>query len=139
MSSRIFETYKNCLMLHGCHIYQTASDMAIATMCVYPPSRHALPHWKFVLHCCYNCPCIAIQIQKYSKNHSHACPRIRVYAYKMASRCKVHGQRSTYGKVPFMLSYPAPQPAPTAKIYTSKELVILYTSLAGFHTSFYIS
>ena len=45
----IYTTYKNTVMPHGIHIYATASDMASATMCSYPQSEHALPHWKCVL------------------------------------------------------------------------------------------
>ena len=45
-------------MPHGRHIYATASDMANATMCTYPKSEHSLPHWKCVLRCCNDCPCI---------------------------------------------------------------------------------
>ena len=36
-------------MTHGRHIYAKASDMAQATMCAYPQSDRALPHWKCVL------------------------------------------------------------------------------------------
>ena len=31
--SRIFETYKNTVRPHGCHIYNTAADMTMATIC----------------------------------------------------------------------------------------------------------
>ena len=51
-SHHIYETYKNTVVPHGRHIYATASDMEKATMCKYPQSDHALPHWKFVLRCC---------------------------------------------------------------------------------------
>ena len=27
-------------------------------MCTYTQSEHALPHWKYVLRCCTECPCI---------------------------------------------------------------------------------
>ena len=43
---------------HGSHIYAKASDMENTTMCAYPHSDHALPHWKCVLRCCADCPCI---------------------------------------------------------------------------------
>ena len=32
----VFETYNNSVMSYGNHIDQTASDMAMATMCSYP-------------------------------------------------------------------------------------------------------
>ena len=51
-------------MPHGRHIYAKAPDMAHATMFTYPQSDHALPHWKFVLRCCADCPCINIPDQE---------------------------------------------------------------------------
>ena len=45
-------------MPHGNHIYAKASDMANATMCTYPQSKHVLPRWKCILWCCAECPCI---------------------------------------------------------------------------------
>ena len=43
-------------MPHGRHIYAKAYDMENATMCAYPNSDHAFPHWKCVLRCCAECP-----------------------------------------------------------------------------------
>ena len=45
----LYETYKNTVTPHGLHIYAKASDMKKATMCTYPQSNYALPHWKCVL------------------------------------------------------------------------------------------
>ena len=55
MVNNIFETYKNSVMPHGQHIYQTAPVMTMATMCAYPPPEHEFPPWKRVLHCCSQC------------------------------------------------------------------------------------
>ena len=55
-------------MPHGNHIYAKASDMANATMCTYPQSDNALPHWKCVLRCCADCPCINITDKETTKN-----------------------------------------------------------------------
>ena len=41
----IYTTFKNTVMPHGSHIYDKSSDMENATMCTYPQSDHALPHW----------------------------------------------------------------------------------------------
>ena len=60
----IYTTYKNIVMPHGSHIYAKASDMTNATMCTYPQSEHALPHWKCVLQFCADCPCINIPDQE---------------------------------------------------------------------------
>ena len=51
-------------MPHGRHIYAKASDMAKDTMCTYPQTDHALPHWKYVLWCCANYPCINLTYQE---------------------------------------------------------------------------
>ena len=50
-------------MPHGRHIYAKASDMAKDTMCAYTQSDHAITHWKCILPCCANCPCINIPDQ----------------------------------------------------------------------------
>ena len=62
-------------MPHGCHIYAKASDMANATMCAYPQSGHELPHWKFVLRCCAECPHINITDQETNKNMRKQHPK----------------------------------------------------------------
>ena len=46
MDNWLFETYKNSVMPHGNHSYQTESDMAMETICEYPPYQHTLSHWK---------------------------------------------------------------------------------------------
>ena len=61
-------------MLHGSHIYAKASDIANAKMCTYPQSAHALPHWKCVLRCCADCPCINIPDQVKTKKHEETKP-----------------------------------------------------------------
>ena len=66
-SHHIYETYKNTVMPHGRHIYAKAYDMANDTMCPYPKSDHALPHWKCVLMCCAECPCINLNDQETNK------------------------------------------------------------------------
>ena len=63
----IYETYKNTVIPHGCHIYSKESAMANATMCAYLHSNHALPHWKCVLRCCAECPHINFSYQETTK------------------------------------------------------------------------
>ena len=60
---------KYIVMPHGRHIYAKASDMAKSTMCKYPHSDHALPHWKFVLRCCADCTYINLLDQETNKKH----------------------------------------------------------------------
>ena len=56
MANQLFETYKNTSVPHGKHMFQTSYDMLMAKMCAYPSSKYALPHWKYVLSCCAQCP-----------------------------------------------------------------------------------
>ena len=63
-------------MPHGNHIYDKASDMANATMCTYPQSEHALPHWKCVLRCCADCNFINIPDQGTTKNMTKLHPQL---------------------------------------------------------------
>ena len=61
-------------MPHERNIYDKESDMEKATMCTYTQSDHALPHWKYVLLCFADCPCIDIpdkqKNKKIKKQHS---------------------------------------------------------------------
>ena len=68
-------------MPHRRHIYATASDMANASMCTYPQSEHSLPHWKCVLRCCNDCPCINIPDEEVSNKHDETTPTIRFHIY----------------------------------------------------------
>ena len=54
-------------MPHGRHIYYQASDTVKATMCKYPQSYHALPHWKCVLRCYAKFICMNIPDQETDK------------------------------------------------------------------------
>ena len=72
----IYTTYKNTVMPHGSHIYAKASDMANDTMCTYPHSEHALPHWKCVLRCCDDCTCINIPDQETTKKMTKLHPQL---------------------------------------------------------------
>ena len=67
---------KIIVMPHGRHIYAKAYGMAKATMCKYPQSDHTLPHWKYVLRCCNDCPCINISDQETTKNMKKQHPQL---------------------------------------------------------------
>ena len=72
----IYETYKYAVMPHGRHIYAKAYDMEQATMCAYPQSDHALPHWEFILWCCAGCPHINLPDQEQIKNMKKQHPQL---------------------------------------------------------------
>ena len=61
-------------MPHGRHIYSKASDMENATMCTYPKSDHAIPHWKLLLRCCADCQCINLPDQETDNQYSETTP-----------------------------------------------------------------
>ena len=65
--------------------------MANATMCTYPQSDHALPHWKCVLRCCDECPYINITDQETNKKHEETTPSIRFHIYNIIGNYTDHG------------------------------------------------
>ena len=85
-------------MTHECHIYAIAADMAALKMCAYPPSKHALPHWKCVLHCCDNFPHIDLQDQESDRHNSNASTSISFHIYHLIALCTLHGGLPTDGK-----------------------------------------
>ena len=128
----LFETCKNFVMPDGRYIDATTAVMAMATMCSYPPSKHALPHCKCVLRCCYNCPRIDLPVQESDTRFSNASP------YHLIAQCIVHGRRSLDEKKICCLCFQDPSNVIPAKLYTRKELVLMETSIADFHKNFYI-
>ena len=86
--NRIYETYKNTVMLHGHHIYARSYEMEKATMCAYSLSDHALPHWKYVLRCCAQCTSIHIPDQETDDKHPNPSPSIIFEIYHLIARCK---------------------------------------------------
>ena len=126
-------------MPHGRHIYSNASDMAQATMCTYPESDHALPHWKCVLRCCANCLCINLPDQETDNQNSRTIPSIRFHSYHTIARCTDHGRIPLKDKKICYMCKQESLPYESTKIYTRKEIVIMETTIYYFRTSFYIS
>ena len=44
ISSHIFETYKNALRAHGCHIYNTTTYMTMEKLCPSIFEHHGIPY-----------------------------------------------------------------------------------------------
>ena len=125
-------------MPHGRHIYTKASDIANATMCTNPHSDHALQHWKCVLRCCADCPCINLPYQETTKKHEETTPSIRFHIYHIIGRCTAHGRIPLKDK---KICYTCEQeslPESSTKLYTRKELLMMETKISDFRTSFYI-
>ena len=79
-------------MPYGRHIHAKAYDMSKATMCIYPQSAHALPHWKCVLWYCAKFPCINLLDQETDNHYSEITPSIRFHIYHIIGRCTAHGR-----------------------------------------------
>ena len=62
-------------------------------MCSYPPTQNALMHYKFVLHCCENFPCIDIPGQESYWHSYKKSPSIILHIYHLIACCTVHGRR----------------------------------------------
>ena len=114
-------------MPHGIHIYAKASDMENATMCTYPQSEHSLPHWKCVLRCCTDCPCINIPDQETTKTHDKTTPSIRFHIYHIIGRCTSYVRISFKDKKICYMCEQEYLPDKSTKIYTKKELVMMET------------
>ena len=101
--NHIYETYKNTVITHGRHIYDKASDVAKATMCSYPHSDHALPHWNCVLRCCAKCPYVNPTDQETDYQYSDTTPSICFHIYHLIARTKAHGMLPLNGKTVFRI------------------------------------
>ena len=64
----------------------------MCTLQHFPQSEHAIPHWKCVLRCCADCPCINIPDQETIKKHEETTPSIRFRIYHIIGRCAIHGR-----------------------------------------------
>ena len=96
ITSCIFETCNNYVIPHGVHVYQKEYYMDIATMCDYPLTHHALPHWRCVLRCCVNFPYISTPSQESDNHHSSTHPTIRFHVYKMIPCWTVYDRYERY-------------------------------------------
>ena len=125
-------------MPHGRHIYAKSSDIAKATMCAYPQSDNALPHSKFVLQCCSNCPCINIPDQETYDQYSDTTPSIRFHIYHTIARCAVHGRIPLKDKKICRKFKQESSTDKSTKIYTRKNPVLMETTINDSRASLYI-
>ena len=107
-------------MPHGCHIYATSADTAIATLCVYPPHQHAFSHWKCMLRCCSNCPHIDLPDQESDRHHSNTSHSISFNIYHLIAWRKLHGRHPLDEKIFFRLCIQHPATVTPGKLYTRK-------------------
>ena len=91
-----FETHKNSVRTHSCHIHNTAVDMSTEIMYPCTAIHHMLPYWKCMLLCCDKCPNIFIPIQEENKDKTNTCTTIRFNIYINVLCCTVNGRRPYY-------------------------------------------
>ena len=116
----LFESCKNSSILHGKYIVKTASDMAMATMCVNPSSKYALPHWKCVLGCCAQCTHIDLPSPESDQHNSHVSPTIHFHVYQKIARCIVHGRCPFNDKKQCQLYEASSDSIVTTRLYTRR-------------------
>ena len=83
--SRIFETYKNSIRPHGCHIYNTSTEIDMEEMCPCPYKHQVILHCKCVLRCFYKYLSIVIPILEANIDTKNTFPRIRFHVYQNVS------------------------------------------------------
>ena len=93
ITSCMFETYKNIVLVNGHHIHKTATFMVMSIMLYFPSDKNDMHHWKYLLHCCEKCPIIVILGQKLTRNEKNSCPIISFHVYRVVLWCTVHGRR----------------------------------------------
>ena len=91
-----------------------------------------------MLHCCYNCPCIDLTDQASDKHYFNSSSSMSFHFFHLIARFTVHGRRPLYGKKICHLCFQDPATVPPVKLYNRKELVMMETFIAYFHTSLYI-
>ena len=125
-------------MPHGRHIYAKAYDMAKATMCTYPQSDNALPHWKCVLQCCSDCQCINLTDQETDKKHEETTPSTMFYIYHIIVSFTANGIIILKGKTYVTCVNNNLFQMDIENIYTIKQLLMMETNISDFHTRLYI-
>ena len=80
-------------MPNGNNIFKILYGMDMETMCGYMPSKYSLPHWKFVLCCCSQFPCINLPSPELDHHNSHVSQKIHIPVYQQIPQFIVHGRR----------------------------------------------
>ena len=107
-------------------------------MCAYPQFDCALTHWKCVLRCCYNCPCINIPDQEKDNQYSGTTPSTKFHIYHIIACCTAHVIIPSKDKKIFRMCKQEYSSDESTIIYTRKELVMMGKTIYYFHKSFYI-
>ena len=126
-------------MQHANHIYEKAYGMGVETMCAYKPPQHGLSQWKCQLRCCAHFPHIDLPCHESDRHNSNTSLTIRFNVYHIIARCIVHWRGPLDENKICLLCLQDPASMPPAKVYIKKDLAMMETSIADFHTNFYIT
>ena len=96
--------------------------MAKATLCAYPQSDHALPHWKCVLRCCAKCPSVNLPDQETYDPYSNTSTSTHFHIYHLIAHCKTHGRLPLTDKKSCRMCKHDTASEQSTEIYTRKEL-----------------
>ena len=107
-------------------------------MCTNSQSDHALPHWKYVLRCCDQCPSTNIPDQETDDNHPNPSPSISFHIYHLISCSTKHGRLTLSDKKSCRECQQDTDSVKPTKIYPRKELVMMETTISNFHANFFI-
>ena len=116
-------------MPHGRHIYAKAYYISKATICAFPQSYHALPHWKCVLRCFDKCPSINLPDQETDDHYPDTSTSIRFHIYHLIARCAKHGRLTLTDKKICRRCQNYTASGKSTNIYTRKELVMTETTI----------
>ena len=72
---------------YGHHIYTKSYYTAKATMCAYPHSYHALPHWKCVMQFCAKFSSVPLHDQEIDDQYTNTSSLIRFHIYHLIASC----------------------------------------------------
>ena len=108
-------------------------------MCAYPSSKYVLPYWKYVLSYCAYCPRIYLPSTESDQHKSNFTRTMRCNVYQHITCCTVRGRRPFNENKECQLCESSTDAIVTTNIYTGKELVVIESSIVGFHRDFYIT
>ena len=109
-------------MSHGKHIFQTASDIAMAKICAYTSSNYVLPHWKCFFSCYSQCLCMDLPSPESDQQNSNISSTIPFHVYQHIENCIVYGRRPISENNQCQLCETSTDSIITEKNYTRKEI-----------------
>ena len=90
MANSLFDIYINTVIPHGKNMLQTASYTTMETMCSYPPSKYAIPHWKYFLRWCAQFTLIYLPSPQSDHQNSNVISTISFYFYQQILCCTLY-------------------------------------------------